>query len=133
MPNLVPRIFWCAAYVHIPKRQRCNIDPKLDHRAGKCIFIGYAELQNGYRCYDPITNALHITLELSFFESESYYSEGASPSSLQGERGYEGISSCSTIDCNIFEELENLEEQFGIRMPNMSGILESKEQRSGIP
>ena len=81
MPNLEPRVFGCTAYVHIPKPQRGKLDP----RATKCIFVGYAEFQKGYRCYDPLTNQMHISLDVSFRESKPYYTGGVSESSLQGE------------------------------------------------
>ncbi|PRQ38173.1 putative RNA-directed DNA polymerase [Rosa chinensis] len=58
MPNLEPRVFGCTTYVHIPKPQRSKLDP----RARKCIFVGYAEFQKGYRCYDPLTGTIHEAL-----------------------------------------------------------------------
>ncbi|PRQ37607.1 putative RNA-directed DNA polymerase [Rosa chinensis] len=107
MPNLEPRVFGCTAYVHIPKPQRNKLDP----RARKCIFVGYADFQKGYRCYDPLTGTLHVSLDVAFRESEPYYSGGASQSSLQGERGCEG-NPRSIIDFDVFKDLENLEDTF---------------------
>ena len=39
------RAFRCAAYAHIPKDERQNLDPK----ARKCIFLGYGSETKGYR------------------------------------------------------------------------------------
>jgi hypothetical protein len=38
------------------------------------VFIGYSKFQKGYRCYDPQTQKLHVTLDASFHETEPYYS-----------------------------------------------------------
>ncbi|KAK9924142.1 hypothetical protein M0R45_032529 [Rubus argutus] len=107
MPNLEPRVFGCTTYVHIPKPQRSKLDP----HARKCIFVGYAEFQKGYRCYDPLTNTVHISLDVSFCESEPYYSGGVPQSSLKGERGCKGNLQ-PIFEFDEFEELENLEARF---------------------
>nr|KYP36170.1 Retrovirus-related Pol polyprotein from transposon TNT 1-94 [Cajanus cajan] len=79
--NLEPRVFGCTAYVHVPKKLRSKLDPC----AKKCIFVGYSDVQKGYRCFDPQTHKMHVTLEVSFRESEPFYSGGVTPSSSQGE------------------------------------------------
>ena len=43
--------FGCIAYVHIPK----ELQSKLEARANKRIFVGYADSQKGNRLYDPET------------------------------------------------------------------------------
>ena len=43
------RVFACAAYAHIPKDER----GKLDHKARKCILVGFGEETKGYRLYNP--------------------------------------------------------------------------------
>ncbi|PNX72348.1 pentatricopeptide repeat-containing protein mitochondrial-like, partial [Trifolium pratense] len=85
LPNLEPRVFGCTVYVHIPKHQRNKLEPC----AKRCVFVGYSDFQKGYRCYDPTTKKLHVTLDASFHESESYYSKGVSGPSLQGENNSE--------------------------------------------
>ena len=39
--NLKPRVFGCSAYIH-------QVLDKLDPRAIRCVFVGYADLQKGY-------------------------------------------------------------------------------------
>jgi hypothetical protein len=117
LPNLEPRIFGCTVYVHIYKHQRSKLDPC----ARKCVFIGYAEFQKGYRCYDPLTDTIYVSLDVSFRESESYYSGGVSESSLQGESGSEGnLSSLlptTAFEVPEFEEIEELEARFNTGRP----------------
>ena len=40
--------------------------------------LGYSSTQKGYKCYDPISQKLYISLDITFFEHTPYYS-------LQGE------------------------------------------------
>ena len=41
------KFFGCTAFIHIPSK-----DPsKLDHKAIKCIFLGYSPTQKGYKYY----------------------------------------------------------------------------------
>jgi len=47
--QLVPRIFGCVSFVHVPSGDRGKLDP----RALKCVFIGYSSTQKGYKCYHP--------------------------------------------------------------------------------
>jgi hypothetical protein len=74
LQNLEPRVFGCTAYVHIPKVSRTKLDPC----ATRCVFVGYLDLQKGYRCYDPHTKKVHVTLNIFFHESEPFYSKRCS-------------------------------------------------------
>jgi hypothetical protein len=78
---LPPRIFGCVAYVHLPKNQRTKLDPC----ALRCLFLGYAAHQKGYRCYDPTTQRTYVTMDVTFLESAPFYSSSTSTSYLQGE------------------------------------------------
>ncbi|XP_061343024.1 uncharacterized protein LOC133289168 [Gastrolobium bilobum] len=79
--NLEPRVFGCTVYVHIPKVLRKKLDPC----AKKCVFVGYSNVQKGYRCYDPVLHKMHVSMDVSFQELEPYYSGGDSVNSSQGE------------------------------------------------
>jgi hypothetical protein len=67
---LPPRVFGCVAYVHLHKNQRSKLDPC----ALRCLFLGYAMHQKGYRCYDPSTNRLYVTMDVTFLETEPFFS-----------------------------------------------------------
>lgn len=75
----------------------------------KCFFVAYAEFQKGYQCYDPPTDKIYVSLDVSFREFEPYYSGGVLASSLQGESGCEWNPLPSPII--EFEEIEELEER----------------------
>jgi hypothetical protein len=72
--SLLPRVFGCVVYVHLPPRVRNKLEP----RAIKCVFLGYGTTQKGYRCFDPIANRMYTTMDCEFFE-ESYYFTQPSP------------------------------------------------------
>jgi hypothetical protein len=67
---LPPRVFGCVAYVHLHKHQRTKLDPC----ALRCLFLGYATHQKGYRCYDPSTSRLYATMDVTFLEFEPFFS-----------------------------------------------------------
>jgi hypothetical protein len=54
------------------------------------VFVGYSDLQKGYRCYDPQSKKLHVTMDVSFRESEPYYSKGLPTTTFQGENFSQG-------------------------------------------
>ncbi|XP_027771542.1 uncharacterized protein LOC107015253 isoform X2 [Solanum pennellii] len=64
-----PHVFGSTCFVH-------NLAPgkdKLAPCALKCVFLGYSRVQKGYRCY---THGLHRYLmyaDVTFFESQPYY------------------------------------------------------------
>ncbi|KAH9696165.1 retrovirus-related pol polyprotein from transposon RE1 [Citrus sinensis] len=107
LPNLEPRIFGCIVYAHIPKSLRTKLDPC----AKRCVFIGYSDLQKGYRCYDPHTKKLQVTLDVSFHELEPYYSGGISYHSLQGESLCEENGQRENEGGDEFVELEHMVEK----------------------
>ncbi|CAL9012563.1 unnamed protein product [Prunus brigantina] len=65
-PNLEPRIFGCVVFVHLHDHQRSKLDP----RAEKCVFIGYAPHQKGYRCYHPPSQKIFTSLDVVFREHD---------------------------------------------------------------
>ncbi|KAM2438173.1 hypothetical protein ACFX1W_015194 [Malus domestica] len=79
-PNLPLRVIGCVAFVHLHPPQRKT---KLDPRALRCVFLGYATTQKGYRCYHPSSKKMFITKDVVFHETEMFF--GSSPSSLQRE------------------------------------------------
>ena len=67
--TILPRVFGCTVYVHIPKTNRTKFDPC----AIKCVFVGYGINQKGYRCFDPVSNHMYTTMDCDFLETELYY------------------------------------------------------------
>ena len=63
--------------MHLHKGLRTKLEPQ----ALRCVFVGYALHQKGYRCYHPHSRKLYVTFDVVFHENDMYYSE----SSLQGE------------------------------------------------
>ncbi|XP_068475998.1 myosin-15-like isoform X2 [Phaseolus vulgaris] len=75
--SLQNRVFGCPAFVHVHSPYRGKLDP----RAIKCVFIGYAPNKKGYKCYHPQSRKVYISKDVTFHETESFF-----PSSqLQGE------------------------------------------------
>ena len=49
--GLTLKVFGFTVYVHIPAKFRSKLEP----RAEKCVFIGYASNKKGYKCCNPKT------------------------------------------------------------------------------
>ena len=82
--HIPPKIFGCVAFVHVPKHQRTKLDPC----AIRCVLLGYGSHTKGYRCYDPLSRKLYVTMNVTFLETEYFFSE-PSPSVLQRENRHE--------------------------------------------
>ena len=67
-------MFGCICYVHIPNERR----KKLDVKADKCIFLGYATNSKGYKCYNPVTKAFYVSRDVTFDEVNSWFPHPAS-------------------------------------------------------
>lgn len=51
----------------------------------KCLFLGYAFHQKGYRCFDPQSKRTYVTMDVTFMESEMFFPPN---SALQRETIY---------------------------------------------
>jgi len=58
------RRFGCVAYVHVQPRYR----DKLDARANKMIFVGYADNYKAFRCFNPVTKKVVVSRDVTFDE-----------------------------------------------------------------
>jgi len=77
LTSLQNRVFGCPVFVHVHSPYRGKLDP----RAIKCVFIGYAPNKKGYKCYHSQSRKVYVSKDVTFHERESFF-----PSSqLQGE------------------------------------------------
>ena len=60
------KVFGCEAFALIPKNER----RKLDSKAVKCIFLGYAEFSKGYRLFDIEKSKVTISRDVKFNENK---------------------------------------------------------------
>jgi len=89
---LPPRVFACFVFIYIPKANRT----KFDLYAEKCVFVRYATHQKGYRCYNPITDRVYVTMDCDFLESEYFFS---SQLDVQEQKTSEPPSWLSNLSC----------------------------------
>lgn len=75
--DLPVKVFGCTVYLHIPSKFRTKLDP----RAIKCVFLGYSSNKKGYKCFDPFTKKIHVSMDVSFLETTPHFTK----KSLQGE------------------------------------------------
>ena len=61
--HLPLHVFGSTMFVHTHGPKRNKFDPK----ALKCVFLGYSSTQKGYKCYDPISQKLYVSLHVTFF------------------------------------------------------------------
>ncbi|KAK3006834.1 hypothetical protein RJ639_015528 [Escallonia herrerae] len=112
-----------------------------------CIFLGYGNHKKGYRCYDPSTRRLYTTMDVTFLESEMFFSKSNYHSSLQGEKvceeqnmweGWPGFDSTTpaqceevTIDANKAAQLLSQDApktQSGVMKDDVTGSICGQEQ-----
>ncbi|MCP4490581.1 MAG: DDE-type integrase/transposase/recombinase, partial [Gammaproteobacteria bacterium] len=60
------KAFGCAAYAHVPKDER----KKLDSKANKCWFLGYASSSKGYRLFDIKRGKVVVSRDVVFNEND---------------------------------------------------------------
>ena len=65
-----PQIFGCTFFV---RDVRPHVS-KLDHKSLKCIFLGYSQVQKGYRCYCPSLHRYLVFADVKFFENVPFSS-----------------------------------------------------------
>jgi len=121
LPSLLlikPRIFGCVAFVHLHKNQRTKLEPCVV----RCIFLGYGTNKKGYRCYDPNKNRVYITMDVTFVESDKFYSSHISASSLQRE----------TWDEEQKWWTGQIEETVVTAAPNIVTVAPSQEEKKAV-
>lgn len=61
------KVFGARAFAHVPDQNR----QKLDAKAQKCIFVGYAEGRKAYRLWNPVTQKIVISRDVIVEEKGS--------------------------------------------------------------
>lgn len=95
--SLPPQVFGCTCFVHDIRPHVSKLDPK----SLKCVFLGYSRQQKGYRCYSFNLGRYIVSTDVTFFESDVFFSESASHSPFLNESEDEflvyGVCSLSPI------------------------------------
>lgn len=68
------RVFGCLAYVHVPEGKRQKLDP----RSTIMTFVGYEPGSKGYRLWNPTTQTIVLSRDVTFDES-SFPAKASSP------------------------------------------------------
>lgn len=61
------KVFGCDAFVHVPKQKR----KKWDSKSKKVMLVGYQGESANYRLFDPATNKVTVSRDVSFNENEN--------------------------------------------------------------
>ncbi|BBH01411.1 hypothetical protein Prudu_011666 [Prunus dulcis] len=125
-PNLPPRTLGCVAFVHLHPHQRHN---KLEPRAIRCVFLGYATTQKGYRCYHPSSKKMFITQDVIFHENEMFF--GSPTSSLQGEYRSSEVLTRDNTEVLTFDYSHVARNELHEEQPLQSSRMEYTAPREG--
>ena len=101
--DLPLKVFGSSSFVHIHQQHRTKLDPK----SLKCIFLGYSSNKKGYKCYSPVTKKVYNSMDVTFFENQSYFPN----SKIQGENSGE---------FHIWDLLQDTQANFPSIAPNIS-------------
>ena len=74
-------VFGCIVFVHNHEHGQGKLNP----RARKCIFVGYTTTQKGYKCFDPISKKMFITMDETFFEDKPFFENHLQGGTRHGE------------------------------------------------
>ena len=64
------RTFGCVCFVHLPPHERT----KLTAQSIRCAFLGYAQHQKGFLCYDPNLRRIRVSRNVVFLENQAFFS-----------------------------------------------------------
>ena len=72
--SIPPHVFRCVCFVHNHSPTRRKFDP----HSIKCVFIGYSPTQKDYKYYHPPTRKWFVSMDVTFYESLSYFEDSQS-------------------------------------------------------
>ncbi|CAH9080868.1 unnamed protein product [Cuscuta epithymum] len=70
------KIFGCTVFIKNPDKSASKFDP----RGTKCVFLGISSTKKGYKCFDPKTQKMFVTMDTFFVEDQPFFDNH-----LQGE------------------------------------------------
>ncbi|KAI5343342.1 hypothetical protein L3X38_011218 [Prunus dulcis] len=62
------KVFGSLCFVHVPTELRHKLEPK----STKGVFVGYATCEKGYRVFDPVSNKLLLSRDVTFDEENAW-------------------------------------------------------------
>ncbi|CAH9126355.1 unnamed protein product [Cuscuta epithymum] len=86
------KIFGCTVFIKNPDKTASKFDP----RGTKCVFLGISSTQKGYKCFDPSTKKMFISMDTVFVENQVFFD-----THLQGESFNEDATNVSHIHDNL--------------------------------
>jgi len=95
MISLQIHVSGCPVFVHVHSFYWGKLDP----RAIKCVFIGYAFNKKGYKCYHSQSCKVYVSNDVTFHETKSFF-----PSS-QLQR--ESIQEVKVLELSLFPLLQD--------------------------
>ncbi|CAH9086611.1 unnamed protein product [Cuscuta europaea] len=90
--SLPLKIFDCTVFIKNPDKTASKFDP----RGTKCVFLGIPSTQKGYKCFDPSTKRMFISMDSVFVETQPFFDYH-----LQGENLNEDANNVSHIHENL--------------------------------
>ncbi|KAK2424944.1 hypothetical protein QL285_035250 [Trifolium repens] len=87
---------------------------KLDPRAIRCIFLGYAPNKRGYKCYHPLSRNFFVSKDVTFHENVLYFtrpqSQGENVNDLESESEFLVLMGPSLPRTHVYAPTSVLEE-----------------------
>lgn len=130
--NLPLKIFGCNVFVHLPSIFRSKLDP----RAEKCIFVGYAPHKKGFNCFNPITRKYFVSTDVTFIESRPYFQKKIPRKEKDDKQNFWQTSPTAFLPIHIVSHESNLNVDIfdqGNDIPKTRKLVPSPNQQQSNP